>query len=70
MLSNVFSGYFSVTPENMVVPIAMFLSETEAKTYAEEKYGKLAIVSGGRGGRPSIVQYLLCFWVTSFLPAS
>ena len=29
-----FSGYFGVVPENMAIPSVLFLSETEAKEYA------------------------------------
>ncbi len=29
------SGYFGVVPENMAIPIALFLSRAEAKKYAD-----------------------------------
>lgn len=41
-IHNKFSGYIGVIPENMTIPIALFLSEREAVQYADEKYGKNA----------------------------
>ncbi|PKN71227.1 MAG: hypothetical protein CVU54_02055 [Deltaproteobacteria bacterium HGW-Deltaproteobacteria-12] len=37
---NKFSGYSGVIPENMAIPVALFLSEQEAIQYAAEKYGE------------------------------
>jgi hypothetical protein len=35
-----FSGYTGVIPENMAVPVTLFLSEQEAIQYASEQYGE------------------------------
>ena len=43
MQENQFSGYFWGVPENMALPIALFLSEPEAARYDQE-YGAGAVV--------------------------
>jgi len=44
MSENLFSGYFGVLPENMVVPVALFLNESGAQNYAQEQYRDRAII--------------------------
>ena len=44
MLGNLFTGYFGILLENMAVPIALFLDETQARDYAQREYGDKAVV--------------------------